>query len=161
MGEPLMVSHTDTLGPLRLGFVCVQNAGRSQIAAALAETQVQVQMRSDIEIVSGGTDPAVAIHPTVIEVMSEKGYDLSDRSPTKITRESLEACDFIVLMGCALSIEDLPPGVVVRDWGFVDPVDSDRESVWAISTEIEQQVIELFDELPTQAERRANYVTHE
>ena len=156
-----MAPHTDSLTSLRLGFVCVENAGRSQIAAAFAETQVQVQRRSDIEIVSGGTDPAASIHPTVIEVMSEKGYDLSDRSPTKITRESLEVCDFIVLMGCALSIEDIPPGIVVRDWGFVDPADADRESVWAISTEIEQQVIELFDELPTQAERRANYVTHD
>ena len=104
-------------GPPRLGFVCVENAGRSQIAAALAETQVQVQKRSDIEVVSGGTDPADAIHPTVREVMAEKGYDLSDRSPTKITRNALEACDFVVLMGCALSIEDIPPGVVVRDGG--------------------------------------------
>ena len=156
-----MAPHTDTPDPLRLGFVCVENAGRSQIAAALAETQVQVQKRSDIEVVSGGTDPADAIHPTVIEVMSAKGYDLSDRSPTKITRDALEACDFVVLMGCALSIEDIPPEVVVRDWGFVDPVDADRESVWAISTEIEQQVIELFDDLPTQAERRANYVIHD
>jgi arsenate reductase len=156
-----MAPHTDTPDSLRLGFVCVENAGRSQIAAALAETQLQVQKRSDIEVVSGGTDPADAIHPTVIEVMAEKGYDLSDQSPTKITRDALEACDFVVLMGCALSIEDIPPGVVVRDWGFVDPVDADRESVWAISTEIEQQVIELFDDLPTQAERRANYVIHD
>ncbi|QLH81970.1 low molecular weight phosphatase family protein [Halosimplex pelagicum] len=156
-----MAPHTDTPDPLRLGFACVENAGRSQIAAALAETQVQVQNRSDVEIVSGGTGPAAAIHPTVIEVMSEKGYDLSDQSPEKITRDALEACDFVVLMGCALSIEDIPPGVVVRDWGFVDPVDADRESVWAISTEIEQQVIELFDELPTQAERRANRVIHD
>jgi protein-tyrosine-phosphatase len=151
-----MVSHTDTPDPLRLGFVCVENAGRSQIAAALAETQVQVQKRSDIEVVSGGTDPADAIHPTIREVMAEKGYNLSDRPPTEITRDALAACDFVVLMGCELSIEDIPPGVVVRDWGFVDPVDADRESVWAISAEIEQQVIELFDELPTQAARRTN-----
>ena len=152
-----MAPYTVALGPLRLGFVCVENAGRSQIAAALAETQVQVQKRSDIGIVSGGTDPAAAIHPTVREVMAEKGYDLSDRSPTKITRDALEAYDFVVLMGCTLSIEDIPPGVVVRDGGFVDSVDTDQESVWAISTEIEQQVVELFDDLPTQAERRANY----
>ena len=151
-----MASHTDTPDPLRLGFVCVENAGRSQIAAALAETQVQVQKRSDIEVVSGGTDPADAIHPTIREVMAEKGYNLSDRSPTEITRDALAACDFVVSMGCELSIEDIPPGVVVRDWGFVDPVDADRESVWAISAEIEQQVIELFDELPTQAARRTN-----
>ncbi|WP_251330287.1 low molecular weight phosphatase family protein [Haloplanus pelagicus] len=149
-----MAPHTDIPDPIRLGFVCVENAGRSQIAAALAETQVQVQNRSDIEVVSGGTDPADAIHPSVIEVMAEKGYDLSDRSPTKITRDALEACEFVVLMGCELSIEGIPPGVVVRDWGLVDPVGSDRESVWAISTEIEQQVIELFDDLPTRAERR-------
>jgi protein-tyrosine-phosphatase len=156
-----MTSHTDTLTPLRLGFVCVENAGRSQIAAVLAETQIQVWKRDDIEVVSGGTDPAEAIHPTVVEVMGEKGYDLSDRSPTQITRDALEACDFVVLMGCTLSVEDIPPRVVVRDWGFVDPVDADLESVRAISTEIEQQVIELFDDLPTQAERRAHYTTHD
>lgn len=156
-----MASHTDTFDSLRLGFVCVENAGRSQIAAALAETQIQVRNRADIEVVSGGTDPAEAIHPTVVEVMGEKGYDLSDRSPTQITRDELEACDFVVLMGCTLSIEDIPPGVIVRDWGFVDPVDADLESVRAISTEIEQQVIELFDDLPTQAERRTHYTTHD
>jgi protein-tyrosine-phosphatase len=156
-----MASHTDTLDPLRLGFVCVENAGRSQIAAAVAETQVRVQNRNDIEVVSGGTDPAEAIHPTVVEVMAEKGYDLSDQSPTQITRDALEACDFVVLMGCALSVEDIPPGVIVRDWGFVDPVDGSLESAWAISTEIEQQVIELFDDLPTQAERRTHYSTHD
>jgi protein-tyrosine-phosphatase len=151
-----MKSHRETLDPLRLGFVCVENAGRSQIAAAVAKSQLQVQNRADLEVVSGGTDPAAAIHPTVIEVMAEKGYDLSDQSPTQITRDTLEACDFVVLMGCALSVEDIPPGVVVRDWGFVDPADGNLESVWAISTEIEQQVIELFDDLPTQAERRTH-----
>jgi len=51
-------------------------------------------------------------------------------------------------MGCSLSVEDLPVGVVVRDWGFIDPADSDVETVWAISTEIEQRVIELIDDLP-------------
>lgn len=112
-----MAPHTDTPDPLRLGFVCVENAGRSQIAAALAETQLQVQKRSDIEVVSGGTDPADAIHPTVREVMAEKGYGLSDRSPMEITRDALEACDFVVLIGCVLSIKDIPPGVVVRDGG--------------------------------------------
>jgi protein-tyrosine-phosphatase len=156
-----MKSSEDTLDPLRLGFVCVENAGRSQIAAALAETQIQVQNRADIEVISGGTDPADTIHPSVIEVMAEKGYDLSDRSPTLITPDVLKTCDFVVLVGCALSIEDVPPGVVVRDWGFVDPADGNLESVWAISTEIEQQVIELFDDLPTQAERRARSSTHD
>ncbi|MFC4247613.1 hypothetical protein ACFOZ7_11580 [Natribaculum luteum] len=67
-----MGSHTDTLDPLRLAFVCVENAGRSQIAAAFAETQVQIRNRTDIEVISGGTDPAEAIYPAVIEVMGEK-----------------------------------------------------------------------------------------
>ncbi len=86
---------------------------------------------------------------------------MSEQSPTQITRDTLEKCDVVALMGCALSVEDVPPGVVVRDWGFVDPVDTDLESVWAISTEIEQQVIELIDDLPDQAERRAHSTTHD
>lgn len=150
------MAHPDTLGPLRLGFVCVENAGRSQIAAAVAEARVRHQGRTDIEVVSGGTDPAEAVHPTVLEVMAERGYDLSEESPTRITRDALATCDFVVLMGCALSVEDVPPGVVVRDWGFVDPVNADPGSVRAIAAEIERQVIELLDDLPTRTERRAH-----
>lgn len=134
--------------------MCVQNAGRSQIAAAVAETQLEVQNRTDIEVISGGTDPAAEIHPAVVTVMAEKGYDLSERSPRQITRKDLRACDVVALMGCSLSIDDLPVGVVVRDWGFIDPVHGDTETVWAISTEIEQQVIELIDDLPKPSERR-------
>ena len=147
--------------PLHVAFVCVENAGRSQIAAAVAETHLRVRDRSDIEIHSGGTDPADAIYPAVREVMTAKGYDLSDRSPTRITDETLQTCDVVALMGCDLSATDLPPGMLVRDWGFIDPADTDLESVWAISTEIEQRVIELIDDLPTPAERRATRPLHE
>lgn len=139
--------------PIRVGFVCVENASRSQIAAAVAETQCQILDRSDIEVISGGTDPANDIYPAVIEVMAEKGYDLSDQSPRKITHAELQTCDVVALMGCALSIEDLPTGVVVRNWDFIDPPRDDIETVWAMSTEIEQRVIELIADLPTSAER--------
>ncbi|UPV77034.1 low molecular weight phosphatase family protein (plasmid) [Halorussus limi] len=149
-----MIPQTNSVDSLRLAFVCVENAGRSQIAAAIAETQVQIQDRTDIEILSGGTDPAEEIYPAVIDVMREKGYDLSTRTPTQISRETLKGCDVVALMGCSLSVDDLPVGVVVRDWGFIDPADADVESVWAISTEIEQRVIELIADLPTEAERR-------
>ncbi|MBZ6496991.1 low molecular weight phosphatase family protein [Natrinema longum] len=149
-----MAHNTDSVDPLRLAFVCVENAGRSQIAAAIAETQVRVQDRTDIEILSGGMDPAEEIYPAVIDVMQEKGYDLSTRTPTQISRETLEECDVVALMGCSLSVDDLPVGVVVHDWGFIDPADADVESVWAISTEIEQRVIELIADLPTEAERQ-------
>lgn len=149
-----MTNQTGSVEPLRLAFVCVENAGRSQIAAAIAETQVRIQDRTDIEILSGGTDPAEEIYPAVVDVMQEKGYDLSTRTPTRITRETLKECDVVALMGCSLSVGDLPVGVVVRDWGFIDPADADTESVWAISTEIEQRVIELIADLPTEAERQ-------
>jgi protein-tyrosine-phosphatase len=86
--------------------------------------------------------------------MQEKGYDLSTRTPTQISRETLKECDVVALMGCSLSVDDLPVGVVVRDWGFIDPADTDAESVWAISTEIEQRVIELIADLPTEADRQ-------
>lgn len=139
--------------PIRLGFVCVKNAGRSQIAGAVAETHLQVHGRSDVAVITGGTDPTDAIYPAVVEVMAEKGYDLSDRSPQKITQTELKTCDIVALMGCALSIDDLPTGVVVRDWDFIDPARDDIETVRAISTDIEQRVIELIVELPTPVER--------
>ncbi|WP_338738152.1 low molecular weight phosphatase family protein [Haloplanus salilacus] len=154
-----MTHQTDSVDPLRLAFVCVENAGRSQIATAVAETQLRIQDRTDVEIRSGGTDPAGEIYPTVVDVMREKGYDLSTRTPTRISRETLGECDVVALMGCSLLVDDLPAGVVVRDWGFIDPADADVESVWAISTEIEQRVIELLADLPTEAERRTN--THQ
>ncbi|MEZ3117470.1 low molecular weight phosphatase family protein [Halobaculum sp. MBLA0147] len=145
-----MSGHSDSRDPLRVAFVCEENAGRSQIAAAaVAEVQVRVQDRPEIEIVSGGTNPAEAIHPPVERVMEGKGYDLSARSPTRLTDTALETCDVVVLMGHSSMVEDLPAGVVVRDWGFIDPADSDIETVGAISTEIEQRVIELIDDLPT------------
>ena len=144
-------TRTDSL---LVGFVCVENAGRSQIAAAVAETQLQVQNRPDVDVVSGGTDPADEIHPAVIEVMAEKGYDLSEQTPQKISRDELAACDVVALMGCSLSTDDLPVGVVVQDWGFIDPARGDKETVWAISTEIEQRVIELLADLPLSEERR-------
>lgn len=115
----------------------MENAGRSQIAAAVAETQLEARGRTDVEIISGGTDPAEKIYPLVVDVVAEKGYDLSSRSPSEITQQELAQCDNVVLMGCSLPIDDLPTGVVVRDWEFIDPASSDREEVWALSTEIE------------------------
>ena len=146
-----MPTQTD---PLRVGFVCIENAGRSQIAAAVAETQLQARGRTDVEIISGGTDPVDEIYPAVVNVMGEKGYDLSTQEPQKITPEALAPCDVVALMGCSLSVADLPTGVVVRDWGFIDPATSNPEEVWALSTEIEHQVIELLDDLPSREERR-------
>lgn len=148
-----MTHSTNALDPLHLAFICEANAGRSQIAAAVAETQLQLQNRANIEILSGGTNPADEIYPVVVEVMREKGYDLSRRTPTQISRETVKQCDVVVLMGCSLSVEELPVGVIVRDWGFIDPADADRASVMALSTEIEQQVIELLDDLPSDADR--------
>ena len=135
--------------PLRIAFVCVENAGRSQIAAAVAKTQLRARGRTDVEVISGGTDPADEIFPTVVDVMAEKGYDLSSQTPQRVTTEELAHCDVVALMGCSISIDDLPLGVVTRDWGFIEPATSDPETVSALSTEIEQQVIELIDDLPS------------
>ena len=142
------MSQAETEKRYRIGFVCVENAGRSQIATAVAKTQIQIRNRSDINIISGGTDPATEIYPNVVQVMREKGYDLSTQVPRKISSEEIRECDIVALMGCSLSIDDLPAGIIVRYWRFIDPADADIESVMAISTEIERQVIELLDELP-------------
>ncbi|MDY7082834.1 MAG: low molecular weight phosphatase family protein, partial [Halobacteria archaeon] len=92
----------------KVGFVCVQNAGRSQMAAAFAEREHEERgMHGEIEITTGGTQPADKVHQVVIQVMKEVGIDLSSREPREVTPEELAECDYVVTMGC--SAEDVCP----------------------------------------------------
>ena len=80
------MSETDTEAPLRVAFVCVQNAGRSQMAYAFAERERDQRDVADrIELLTGGTQPADHVHDVVVEAMREVGFDLSDRTPREIT----------------------------------------------------------------------------
>ncbi|WP_302928524.1 low molecular weight phosphatase family protein [Natronocalculus amylovorans] len=130
----------------RLAFVCVQNAGRSQMSAAFAEREVERRGLTNVEILTGGTHPAGHVHKGVVETMSELDIDLSEKTPQEISTEALESCNVVATMGCS-TLELDADDVDVRDWALEDPDGKDPERVRAIRSEIETNVRELFDEL--------------
>ncbi|WP_424017234.1 low molecular weight phosphatase family protein [Halorientalis pallida] len=136
---------------VRIAFVCVQNAGRSQMSTAFAEREREERgLEDDVAILTGGTHPADAVHEEVIEVMGEVGFDLSDREPREIDTAELNACDYVATMGCS-TLELDADGPDVRDWALDDPDGQDRDAVRAIRDEIEGRVSDLFDEIEREA----------
>jgi protein-tyrosine-phosphatase len=130
----------------QFGFVCVQNAGRSQMSTAFAEREVECRGLGDrVEIVTGGTHPADHVHEEVVTVMDELGIDLSDRTPREVSTETLNACDVVATMGCS-TLELDADSVEVRDWALDDPDGQDLDAVRAIRDEIDERVTALFDE---------------
>ncbi|MEZ3163948.1 low molecular weight phosphatase family protein [Halorubrum sp. RMP-47] len=130
---------------VRFGFVCVQNAGRSQMSAAFAERERRERGLDDrVEIVTGGTQPANEVHPEVVEVMREVDIDIADRVPREVSTAELDVCDVVATMGC--STLTLAGGVEGCDWALDDPNGQDVERVRDIRDEIEGRVIDLFDE---------------
>lgn len=136
-------------GSTRIAFVCVQNAGRSQMATAFAERERERRgFEADVEILTGGTDPADEVHQIVVEAMREEGIDLSGRSPREITTDELASCDYVATMGCStLDLDAADPGVAERDWALEDPHGRDLEAVRKIRDTIEGNVVDLFDEI--------------
>ncbi|ELY97431.1 arsenate reductase/protein-tyrosine-phosphatase family protein [Natrialba asiatica] len=133
----------------RIAFVCVQNAGRSQMAFAFAERERNVRKLADsIEIRTGGTQPANSVHEEVVEVMQEKDIDLRNRTPREIIHYDLQDCEYVITMGC--SAEGVCPATWSgenRDWGLADPHGKDLETVREIRDEIEIRVNSLFNEI--------------
>jgi protein-tyrosine-phosphatase len=133
----------------RLAFVCVENAGRSQMAAAFATEWIESRGLEDrFEVVSGGTDPADHVHEVVIEAMAERGIDLSDAEPTVLPREAILAVDHVITMGC--SADDVCPATWrgdSRDWDLEDPGGKSLETVRSIRDEIENRVATLLANL--------------
>lgn len=130
-----------------VAFVCVQNAGRSQMATALAKRE-NTRRNTNIRILTGGTEPADHVHPGVVEVMREKGIDLSEKNPQKIRPEEFHSSDLVITMGC--SAENVCPTNYVgesRDWDLEDPDGKDLEEVRSIRDEINRRLTILFDEL--------------
>jgi protein-tyrosine-phosphatase len=139
--------------PVRVAFVCVQNAGRSQMSTAFAERERDRRGLGDaVEILTGGTRPADHVHEEVIEVMGEAGFDLSDRTPREVSTAELDACEYVATMGC--STLDLDADVDVRDWALSDPDGQDLDAVRAIRDEIEGRVAALFDEIEADLDRQ-------
>ena len=138
---------TDT--PVRVAFVCVQNAGRSQMATAFAERERDRRGLEDaVEIRTGGTHPAEDVHDVVVEVMGEKDVDLADRTPRKISTAELESCDYVATMGCStLELDAGDASLDVRDWALADPDGTDRDRVRDIRADVRDRVRALFDEI--------------
>jgi arsenate reductase len=123
-------------------FVCVQNSGRSQIAAALAERLGGGMVLAR----SAGTRPADQVNPTVVQVMREVGVDLSARRPTRLQDEQVREADVVVTMGCG---DECPyyPGKRYEDWDLPDIGGKPLEEVRGIRDEIEGRVRDLLDTL--------------
>jgi len=126
----------------RVLFVCLHNAGRSQMSEALFVREAAGRH----EARSAGTTPGERVHPEVVEVMSELGIDLSRRVPHKLSTADAEWADLVVTMGCG---DECPyvPGTRYLDWDLEDPKGRPLEEVRATREEIERRVVELLDEL--------------
>ena len=123
-------------------FVCVHNAGRSQMAAAMLEHLAG----GAIEVRSCGSDPAATINPAAAEAMAEWGVDLSAARPQRLSGELLGAADVVVTMGCGDACP-VYPGKRYEDWQLDDPAGRDLEAVRVIRDQIEQRVRGLMAEL--------------
>jgi len=127
-------------------FVCVHNAGRSQMAAALLERAAGDRVR----VRSAGTAPADEIHPEVIEAMREIGVELEEVRPRKLENDAVRAADVVVTMGCG----DACPvysGTSYEDWELEDPAGRSLEDVRRIRDEIDRRVRELVGRLAASA----------
>jgi arsenate reductase (thioredoxin) len=125
-------------------FVCLHNAGRSQMSRALFEQAAGGRHSA----ASAGTTPAERVHPEVVEVMRELGLDASGERPQKLTPELAEPADVVVTMGCGDECPYLP-GKRYLDWELEDPKDRSIDEVRAIRDDIAQRVAALVDELDT------------
>ncbi|MFC7116557.1 low molecular weight phosphatase family protein [Natronoarchaeum sp. GCM10025703] len=144
---------------IRLDFVCVHNAGRSQIAAAFAERERSERDLEDvIEIHSGGTEPGDTVHEEVVRAMGEVGIDISGRSPKWIADlDDLKETDYLITMGCFISeFDPAQYGVESYEWDLTNPEGQDLETVREIRDEIGRRVKTLFDEIEQVTEERAN-----
>lgn len=127
-------------------FVCVHNAGRSQIAAALTHALSE----GLVHVRSAGSTPASEINPAVVQAMSEIGLDLSQEFPKPLTDEVVEAADVVITMGCGGACP-IYPGKKYEDWEIADPAGAPIEQVRAIREEIRERVEHLLRSLGMEA----------
>jgi arsenate reductase (thioredoxin) len=123
-------------------FVCVHNAGRSQMAAGL----VNLRSGGRIHVRSAGSDPADTINPTVVEAMREVGVDIGQEFPKPLTDEVVRAADVVITMGCGDACP-IYPGKKYEDWELDDPAGQDLATVREIRDEIDSRVERLMAEL--------------
>jgi arsenate reductase len=123
-------------------FVCVHNAGRSQMAAGL----VRLRSQGRIHVRSAGSAPASEINPAVVEAMSEIGVDMNEEFPKPLTDEVVQAADVVITMGCGDACP-IYPGKRYEDWVFDDPAGQDVDAVRMIRDQIDGRVEMLISEL--------------
>ena len=128
-------------------FVCVHNAGRSQMAAGW----VTALAGGAIEVRSAGTAPADQVNPVAVEAMAEVGIDITHQTPKVLTVDAVEVSDVVITMGCGDTCPVLP-GTSYRDWELPDPAGQGIDAVRPIRDEIKARVQRLVAELlPTSA----------
>ena len=126
----------------RVLFVCVHNAGRSQMSAALFEQLAGGRHQAR----SAGSDPAPSVHPEVVEVMREVGVDLAGRAPRRLRRADAEWADVVVTMGCGDACP-VVPGARYVDWELSDPKGLPHDEVRTIRDDVRRRVAGLIAEL--------------
>lgn len=123
-------------------FVCVHNAGRSQMAAGF----LREMAGAAVEVRSAGSAPAARVNPAAVAAMAEVGVDISGQTPTLLTAEAVRASDIVITMGCGDACPVLP-GVGYRDWELDDPAGKGVEAVRPIRDQIRARVVALLAEL--------------
>lgn len=123
-------------------FLCVHNAGRSQMSAGFAR-----DLAGDaVTVRSAGSDPAAQVNPAAVTAMAEVGIDISGQVPRRLTVEAVQASDVVITMGCGDACPVLP-GVSYRDWALPDPAGQDVELIRPVRDEIRTRVQALLSEL--------------
>ncbi|MGY4951959.1 arsenate reductase ArsC [Streptomyces nigrescens] len=128
-------------------FVCVHNAGRSQMAAAFLTHLAQGR----VEVRSAGSAPADAVNPAVVEAMAEAGIDISAQTPKVLTTEAVQASDYVITMGCGDACPVFP-GKTYLDWVLQDPAGKGVESVRPIRDQIKTRIEALIADINTEPE---------
>ncbi|MCH9720735.1 MAG: arsenate reductase ArsC [Actinomycetia bacterium] len=123
-------------------FVCIHNAGRSQMAAGFLRSLGG----KAVEVRSAGSDPGPHINPAAVEAMAEVGIDISDQCPKLLTREAVETSDVVITMGCGDACP-IFPGISYRNWELDDPAGQGIDAVRPIRDEIKTRVQALIAEL--------------
>ena len=123
-------------------FLCIHNAGRSQMAAGFAREL----SGGTVQILSGGSEPAESVNPVAIEVMREAGIDIAGLTPQRYNDELLHAIDVVVTMGCGDTCPIIP-GKRYIDWPLDDPKGKSIDEVRVIRDQIRALVVQLLDQL--------------
>ncbi|GAA5229974.1 arsenate reductase ArsC [Arthrobacter cryoconiti] len=123
-------------------FVCVHNAGRSQMAAAY----LSVMSSGNLEVRSAGSQPSASVNPAAVAVMAEEGIDLTKEIPKVLTSHAVQESDVVITMGCGDTCP-IFPGKRYEDWEFVDPAGQEIDAVRAIRDGIKLRVMTLIEEL--------------